>query len=259
MPWRAASLIRCRRVPAAICCVRSCTTGTTGQHARSCGAARKRQGPTAGSSWWRSSSPTPTTAPKWTCGCSPTSAAANAASPSSPPSPQLRGSGSRGASRGGDTGRRTDRSVTAPGAPTAVVGAPGSSGRDPLRMPAGGDDSNIASDLPLSTTVSAGPRTPRSTAGVLAGATCDQPGRKRVASAVGEGATTVQLVHEYLEQLEGQPTRPRGKETNDHPDDPTASVGSHLHRRGTQLEQANPTCSSRSTPSIRLVIGGSPV
>jgi O-methyltransferase domain len=54
----------------------------------------QRQGPTAGSSWWRSSSPTATTAPRWTCGCSPTSAAANAALPSSPRSPQLRGSGS---------------------------------------------------------------------------------------------------------------------------------------------------------------------
>src|SRR5512133_4203903 len=42
--------------------------------------------------------------------------------------------GRRGASRGGHTGRRTDCSVTAPGAPTAVVAAPGSSGRDPLRV-----------------------------------------------------------------------------------------------------------------------------
>jgi hypothetical protein len=54
-------------------------------------------------------------------------------------------------SAGGNTGRRTDRFVTAPGAPTAVVSAPGTSGRDPLQVhasPSGSSPTVVSLDNP---------------------------------------------------------------------------------------------------------------
>lgn len=68
--------------PAATCSARSCTTGTTTRHGRSCAAAPRPQGSTAGCSSWRRWAPTASRRwPRWTCACWCTSAAGSAGSP----------------------------------------------------------------------------------------------------------------------------------------------------------------------------------
>jgi thioredoxin reductase (NADPH) len=79
--------------------------------------------------------------------------------------------------------------------------------------------------------------------GVFAAGDVRRGSVKRVASAVGEGATAVQLVHEYLEQLEGQPTRPIDR----HP--APSSLG--RDRSGTWIVRGGRRCSSPPRPGSK--------